>query len=78
MPKLSLKERAQQLRAQAAALESRAKDADRKRENRAKIVLGGGVMAAIRAGRLDKAQILAAIEPALREQDRQALTQIFE
>jgi len=66
-----------QLRRQDA--EARAKDLERERaaESRLKTCLGGAVLAAIREGRLDQAQIVAAISPGLREQDRAVLAPLL-
>ena len=59
--------------------EARAKDLERERaaESRLKTCLGGAVLAAIREGRLDQAQIVAAISPGLREQDRAVLAPLL-
>lgn len=46
-------------------------------ESRLKSCLGGAVLAAIREGRLNQSQIVAAIEPGLRDQDREVLAPLL-
>jgi hypothetical protein len=76
-PKLTASERAKTLRAKADELMRLDRKHRRAEETRAKVVLGAGVLAAIQHGRLDRAKIIQAIEPVLRDQDRQALAVFF-
>jgi hypothetical protein len=49
----------------------------RKAEDRLKHCLGGAVLEAIGSGRLDKAMVISAITPGLRDQDHLALASLL-
>ena len=67
------RERASQMEAQARKLEAEERDATRRKDAARKAILGGAMLGAIRAGRLDMEAWERLILPGISERDRQRL-----